>query len=103
MRTHASSMCFRPPLRRSVAIRLFRIARIPAITAVTVAFAAERRAAVSSRLRTAIRASIRSPDFFGFKGGPSLENDLQPDRSLGRLRAEKVELAVRRILTRSSP
>src|ERR1700722_1881225 len=30
------------------------------------------------------------PRLFGFIGGPSLQNDLQPDRSFGRLGAEKV-------------
>jgi len=39
------------------------------------------------------------PRLFGFKGGPFLQDDLQPRRSLRRLRAEKVGWQFQRMLT----
>src|ERR1700689_2123012 len=50
------------------------------------------RAQSSSLLRTLNRhkGTDSFSRLFGFKGGPSLQDDLQPGRSLRRLRAEKV-------------
>src|SRR6185437_717791 len=50
------------------------------------------RAQSSSFLRTlnCHKGLDSFPRFFSFKGGPPLQNDLQPNRSLRRLRAEKV-------------